>query len=372
MKIDNLSIENFRGFERFHLSGLGRVNLLVGTNNSGKTSVLEAIELLASNGHLPTIWTSLTRRGEEISSERERQVEIGHLFRGHEINDAKGFKISADIHFNRIHLNAQIKTHQPSQPSFHQYGPLNGFEQSDDSFWGSLDSLCFEWSPGPKINIPLDSKNRVSYQSMKALRSSTLTFEPVLTHFITPLSLTPDTVASLLDQLILTPDEDLVIQAMRIIEPNIDRIATAGSDKARGSVRPLTRGNIVVRLKNSKTRIPIGCMGDGLWRMLGLALAVIDSANGIVLVDEIDTGLHYTVLEDMWTFLKECCQMFDAQLIATTHSSDCYRSLASVCQEDIRENSQVTINRVERNRETAVSYSEQEIVAAADFNIEVR
>jgi hypothetical protein len=84
--ISSIRIEGYRGLERFEMSGLGRVNLLVGTNNSGKTSVLEAIYLLASAGDPGALWQMLWRRGERLPPiampvgerlVRRGQVELG-------------------------------------------------------------------------------------------------------------------------------------------------------------------------------------------------------------------------------------------------------------------------------------------------------
>ena len=83
--IKNLIIDGFRGFEHFDMGGLGRVNLLVGTNNSGKTSVLEAIQILTT-GHIHSIEEALSRRGEHLIDESDRrprrEVEVSHLFYG--------------------------------------------------------------------------------------------------------------------------------------------------------------------------------------------------------------------------------------------------------------------------------------------------
>ncbi len=97
--------------------------------------------------------------------------------------------------------------------------------------------------------------------------------------------------------------------ALRIIEPSIQRIASTGSERIQSSGRYATRGGIFVRLKGVKDRIPIGSMGDGIWRMLGLALNVVHCINGILLVDEIDTGLHHTVMTEMWKFLYEAAKL---------------------------------------------------------------
>ncbi len=62
--ISSIHIEGFRGFERFDMEELGHVNLLVGTNNSGKTSLLEALHLLTSRADPRALWKILWRRGE--------------------------------------------------------------------------------------------------------------------------------------------------------------------------------------------------------------------------------------------------------------------------------------------------------------------
>ncbi len=63
---------------------------------------------------------------------------------------------------------------------------------------------------------------------------------------------------------------------------------------------------------------------------------------------------------------------YDVQVIATTHSWDCYHALATICRENVSEGSDVTISRIEKGREEAVTYTEQEIIAVAERDIEVR
>jgi len=106
--------------------------------------------------------------------------------------------------------------------------------------------------------------------------------------------------------------------------------------------------------------------------MLGLALSVVQSAGGLLLVDEIDTGLHHTVMKEMWRFLYYCANEFDVQIVATTHSRDCVQSLAVICRDEVSEGSDVTIHRIEKGMAETVAYTEQEIIAAAARHIEVR
>jgi AAA15 family ATPase/GTPase len=113
-------------------------------------------------------------------------------------------------------------------------------------------------------------------------------------------------------------------------------------------------------------------MGDGIWRLLGLALALARTENGILLIDEIDTGLHYSVMENMWKLVNETAKNHNIQVFATTHSRDCYESLAAVCRDSVSMRSEVTIQRLERGETKSVAYTEQEIVAAANRGMEVR
>jgi predicted ATP-dependent endonuclease of OLD family len=106
---DSISIIGFRGFSKYHISNLGRINLIVGKNNCGKTSILEAINILASGGDPNAILTSLERRGEFAyldprSTEREELcVDVSHLFYDHLLEPGKAITIS-DEH-SRVRLS---------------------------------------------------------------------------------------------------------------------------------------------------------------------------------------------------------------------------------------------------------------------------
>jgi len=87
-------------------------------------------------------------------------------------------------------------------------------------------------------------------------------------------------------------------------------------------------------------------MGDGIWRILGITLASVKAEGGILLIDKIDTGLHFTVMENMWKLITQTAKRLDVQVFATTHNSDCRTSLAAIlCDEDA-----VTIQRIEKDK----------------------
>src|SRR5271157_1000193 len=101
------------------MTGLGRINLLVGTNNSGKTSVLEALHLLTSRGDPAVLWQLLWRRGERLLGERnprnQPDLDISHLFTGHEAHQGATFSLTAKNQTPERSLRFTVSEMTPKQ-----------------------------------------------------------------------------------------------------------------------------------------------------------------------------------------------------------------------------------------------------------------
>lgn len=355
--LKSLKIENFRCFQFFELQKLGRVNLLVGTNNSGKTSILEAIQLLCSQTSLETLREVMISRGEYIWSDelREgRELDIRHLFYGHEIKLGSKFSISG----------ANDKSGENLVVSVEPTPQLSLFEELQELV------LSIKWygNEKDKIELPLSSNEGIALDYVRRIRRDNKSLG-VKTQFVTSSSLTTEKMTELFAQVVLTPEEEFIIEALKTIEPNIERIASVGSERFRYLG---TRNGFVVRLSEGNQRIPIGSMGDGIWRMLGLTLAIVNARNGILLVDEIDTGLHFSAMSDMWKLIWKTAKRLDVQVFATTHNSDCWSSLATIANAESPSEDGITIQRIERGKSTGVVFNERQIVIAAERGIEVR
>ena len=167
------------------------------------------------------------------------------------------------------------------------------------------------------------------------------------------------------DSLVLTSEEEKVTAAMKIIEPSIERLAFTSRETRLSSVA-------FVKLAGEDERVPLGSLGDGIRRLLALAIFLARASGGVLLVDEIDTGLHWTTLESMWRFVVETARRLDVQVFATSHSGDCVRALAWLHLDDPDLASEVSVYRMEKGLEAAVLYSAAEIETAARHHIEVR
>jgi AAA15 family ATPase/GTPase len=130
------------------------------------------------------------------------------------------------------------------------------------------------------------------------------------------------------------------------------------------------RTGFVVLLNNQ--RVPIGSMGDGIWRLLGLALATVSAKDGFLFVDEIDTGLHFTTMSDMWKMIWETAKRLNIQVFATTHNSDCWQSLAYIAKQEDATEDGIRIHRIEKDKKKSIVFTEPQIVIASEREIEVR
>jgi len=353
--LKTLRIENFRCFPAFELQKLGQLNLLVGENNSGKTSILEAIQLLAFEFNLESLAEIMISRGEYISYNERRdlfELDFRHLFHGHKIDVGSKFSISSDNNHDGIRIIVSIDH-------------MKKMDLLDEL----QDRLAIHWVKQGNKNTDADISIQLSARlgfELSLLRNVHKKSKE-RTQFVTSSSLTTNKMVELFDQVVLTPEEDTVMEALQTIEPSIKRIASVKSENYYAG----SHSGFIVGLVNGE-RIPIGNMGDGIWRMLGLTLAIVSTRNGILLVDEIDTGLHFTAMSKMWKLIWETAKRLNVQVFATTHSSDCWKSLTEIASMENPSKEGITIQRIERDKPSSVVFTERQIVIAAEREIEVR
>ena len=360
--LDALKLHKFRGFDAYELDDLTRVNLLVGKNNSGKTSILEAIHFLVSNGDPFVLIRSANRRGEfSYAGGRPTQAEpadISHCFFGHRFEPGIDFRLSGG-RYGQISVRVDLADFN-RQPSFF----ANDIDQSFPLV------LRIEGPLFKKPDLPITEGGSISrrYFQIRSRWSETETPPPPV-QFVTPESLDLDPMREMWDKVLMEGRESEVIAAMRLLEDDLESIHFLAGDTSRA--RP-GRAGALLGFRGVGRRVPLGSYGDGMRRLLALSLSLIQTAEGVLLVDEIDTGLHWTVMEEMWQLVIDTARLNSIQVFATTHSEDCIRGLASLVESrpDLAQN--VSVQKIERSLKKAVRFDARDIQAAVEQNIEVR
>lgn len=272
-------IENYRVLRDLSVGNLGRINLFGGPNNSGKTSLLEALFLLSGGDPTTQLFSSL--------------------------DTATTTKITG-VHRSLGDLILRVDRKQGIQ-----------FEQTNARPHFIAISLA------PQFANARDDADRLS-----RLRER--------------------------------KQGELVAEALQIVDPRLRHIEVRSASGV-----PLIWGDIGL-----PEFVPLALMGEGMNRVARIMLAICDAPGGIVLVDEIETGLHHSVLPGVWRAVDEAARRCDTQIAATTHSYECVQSAVEV----LGSRSGFFFHRLEANnsRNRCVTYQPETLDGAIRRGFEIR
>ena len=118
-------------------------------------------------------------------------------------------------------------------------------------------------------------------------------------------------------------------------------------------------------------------MGEGMQRLLLIVSVMINRAGGLVFIDEIDNGLHYSVLRILWKGIIQAAREYDVQVFATTHSAEAMRHLTWVLDDeeykDYRDDvAAYTLIRANDDTVRSFRYSAEQLEFAMEHDMEVR
>jgi len=350
--IGSIEIQNFRCFERLRVDGLNQVNVIVGANNAGKTVLLEAVEAVASTESPFVFYRSSLDRG-EVRRRRSRdedgeEIDPRHWFHGHVLDE--GVRISLRATGEReLSVSRAVERDPPGAPSPHVPGGL---------------SITLE-RPGGRalpLRLPLTADGFLGAGLLFESPSFGLRLRPPV-GFVTTDRLTPSELARLWTSVVLKPAEERVVEALRLVEPGLDRIAISEGG-----------GDVIaqVLLRGATGPVPLGTLGEGVSRLLTIALHLAVTQGGFLLIDEIENGLHWSVMPKLWRFLVETARSLEVQVFATTHSKDCLEGLADLHRTEPGLGAHVSVHRLQAGRDTSVRFDAGRIAEYVEMELEAR
>lgn len=352
---------NFRCFHELTITDLERVNLIAGANNVGKTALLEALFV-----HCGAYNPELTLRLSAFRGIETVKLELGRwsgtpwdsLFSGFDITKRVELVGENEVTGHRI-LRLKVVRY-PEELA--KIGRLvqHGSDKPED--------IPISSEVAQVLELEYEEKEKSGKYHMilapRGLLTEPIPPPPFQTFFLAALMRNSPfrEEAELYGKLETYNKQVVPLQVLQLIEPRLRRLAIvviAGE--------PILHGDIGIgRL------IPLPIMGEGMVRLASLVLHISNAPNGVVLVDEIENGLHHSILPKVWRAIGEVARQFNTQVFATTHSLECivaaHRAFTESDIYDFR------LHRLDRSKETihVVTYDQETLEAAIETDLEVR
>ena len=374
--LDSFEIHNFRPFRHLKIKRLARVNLIVGENNVGKTSLLEALHLYASRAVPEVIWNLLETHQESLFLPRrgdfnplqQRLQSLAYLFYGRP-------KISS---YPKDELPKPITIGPVGSPKQTLKLAMAWYKEIYDL---NLKAFLLEALPPEQIHLiqepvpalvaQLGDEPETVYRLDKENKLKKKLASPDFTNILVPTqSLSEPEIDLLWNKIALTSLEDNVIKALRIIGPKIERLTLFNS------LNGAQPGRIpMVRVAGDNKPIPLLSLGEGVNRLFNIALALVNAQNGLLLIDELESALYYAIQPDVWRIIFDLAQRLNIQVLVTTHSWECIDAFQIAANENENVEGLLFSLRNKKGKPgevVAILYEEEELEIAAHAQIEVR
>lgn len=266
--LTSIAFTNFRGFGRLELKGLKRVNLVVGRNNSGKTSMLEGVALVC---------------------DASRFQELPKMFRPHAGDPAK--------RYFRWLLRDDVTVQQASVE--------RGGSQ------GNASILFDREKPNQQIArqgvVHVGNIGNLRVWTIQGQRNLVCRTVPVQHH-------SPEVLVKLFAAAVKRKGgEERIEKLLREVDPRIVKVR----------IEPSEDGiHVLVDLGLSEM-LPVSQVGQGIYRLIAIFSEMIGEKPDVCIIDEIENGIHHSMLEQVWTGIAAAAETLDVQVFATTHSQEC-------------------------------------------------
>lgn len=335
LPFQRLTIHQFRGLRELDLPDLGRFNVLVGLNNSGKTTVLEAIATYA-RALRPSEWVDVVRR-RDVTSRAALIEGLRWLFPqpdGGEGPSSKPFEgttnLSAEGRFPVRKTSARFTEvegffddsdeHQSTLfPRSEESGVRRGAEltlsadiESDAGLFAVL---------GKPYPVHREEFSVVLWESGRGPVAQNLSGPSLPVVTITPFSHRVQQIeVEALSDALFSDLKPMVLELVRIFDPAIEDF----------DILKRPRSDPAVYLRHARLgKAPLSSFGDGMRRVLLMGVSLAMVRGGVLLVDEIESAIHAEALDASFQWLQRACRELDVQLFTTTHSLEAVDALVA-------------------------------------------
>lgn len=310
----NIQIDNFRGIDHLNIDDLSRVNVFLGQNSSGKSTILEAILLLLgmSSPDLPQTLNKIRSRN-NFSGVADVRYMFNNLIlsRSPEISAAFADDVKRHLKLNLSYV------FNDADDLARGNGPL---PISDTTAYVNTLEMLFDIV---EKDVKNSYRSSLTFNQGGAITGRKLAegyIEKVFVSLITADLLTGSLVNDL-SELFKRKQKDLIVERLANFDKNINTIDILNND-------------VYIGFEGINEMLPLGMSGDGLRRFLNIVASSANPMTNIILIDEIDNGLHYSAYKKLWEAIFALATTTNKQVFVTTHSKETLYKLNEMLEEN--------------------------------------
>ena len=340
---------HYRGIDGLSLPKLSHVNLITGANGVGKTALLEAIWLFMERRNPRLLWDANVQRSSHTATNPVSELSGDSVeLRGTEDGTEHQWKVAFDP--------------EPVEQFVPEFYGLDAIAASLQlPFAGRLQT----WIDDKRIDAKFDSMYRTSTDTVLYKRPPPQESKRncVIEGTRWQLEISGEYLKLYSDMVREGLKEDLT-NAVNLILPNVKDVQILTNE---------TRESYLSTITDNSAQRPLEDLGGGVVRLFKLYLNFFAARNGLVLIDEVENGLHYSVLRNLWDRIRTWMCEWSVQFIATTHSAECIDAAMEAFADEPGE---LAIHKLYTEAESGnvkvATFTGETIEGARNLNLEVR
>lgn len=305
--IEKLSIRNFRGLKSLDIPELSRINLFSGKNNAGKSSVLEGLFLMFDHAS-PESFVKINRfRGLPVSTDPSG------LWAPAFYNLDTGSNLEIYMRFRGEDIKVEYTRDDSFVPSDKSGTPEDIFNQFVSSAKSNY-TLKMKYTQGDIVEAGHFVAGPGGIMREVSRNGNTEELIPLpFTQFInSSIAVNDQIITEWFGKMELAGRKQEIVDILKIIEPQITDVTAIAA-----------QGQTQLYAKIGDRLLPLKLAGDGMGRILFITLSMFANRNAIILIDEIETGFHYSMHSKLWEVIASVAEKNNCQVIATSHSYEC-------------------------------------------------
>jgi hypothetical protein len=351
--IERLTIQNFRCFSELEVAGLKRMNVIVGGNSSGKSAFLESLFMCAGAAapNVAFLLRSFRQMGTQIQVQADAATyeslwqDLFHWMDRNKTISIVGVGNSGDSRVLRVFY---VPTTTQTLPFGQQ--PVGS---------GLMPQIVFEWQRAN--NPPVQLKPKLTPTGLQIEGASVDHFPIAMfgLHVADP----PEDNAKRFSELSKAGRVQPVIDAIKSEYPFVEGLSIEYNNGI---------GMVFASLVGRREKLPVALISDGVNKLLSMLLAIASFPQGMILIDEFESGFYYKRLPSIWESVYAFARFNEVQIFATTHSQECLRALVPVLQKNAQDFCLLRAERPTPDDSIVVRFEGDDLLSALSKDGEIR